>query len=132
MKRPARASRRRHILLVEDEPGVQEAFALLLEAEGYRVTTANDGRHALERLSRNDKPDLVITDYMMPRLDGLQMIAELHADPAYKGIPTLLMSSALPPDVDPAELADAFLKKPVDLPRLVEVIELLIEDKRRA
>lgn len=115
------------ILLVDDEPGLIAALAMLLEEEGYRVITAQHGGEALERL-REQRPDLVITDYMMPYLNGLELSRRLRAEPEWRAIPILLMSAALPGEVDSREYADAYLPKPTDLMELFEVVERLVSD----
>lgn len=118
------ASDRRRILLVEDEPGLQEALALVLESEGFDVTRANDGREALESLSRSH-PDLIVTDYMMPHLNGVDMIRRIRANPKHAGIPVLLMSAALPESAL-QKLADAALQKPASISLFISVINRLL------
>ncbi|QKT02962.1 response regulator [Ectothiorhodospiraceae bacterium 2226] len=114
-----------HVLLVDDEPGVRDSIALLLELEGYRVTQAPDGQEAWELLGQA-RPDLVISDYMMPRLNGRQLAERLRSDPTLEDIPILLMSGALPPAVDPAAIADGFLQKPASFAHLNQMVELLL------
>lgn len=126
MKAARSTPARPHILLVEDEPGVQRALTLVLDAEGYRVTAAADGNEALASLEAH-RPDLIITDYMMPGLDGLELLMRVRADRKLAAIPTLLLCSALPMAADPQGLADAVLQKPARVGRLLEVIALLIE-----
>lgn len=106
------------VLLVEDEPGLQEVFALILELEGAEVLRANDGREALEYLAKS-RPDLVVTDYMMPRMNGLQLILQVRGKPELANIPILLLSAALPKTVD-ASIADVFLPKPVSVKQLID------------
>jgi CheY-like chemotaxis protein len=113
----------RRILLVEDEPGLQQALALTLELEGFEVVRANNGREALTRLDAG--PDLIITDYMMPRMNGLELIKQIRSRPELAHIPILLTSAALPRDVD-SSLADAFLPKPMTISRLLETIAALL------
>lgn len=106
------------VLLVEDEPGLQEVFALILELEGAEVVRANDGREALECLAKS-RPDLVVTDYMMPRMNGLQLIHHVRSNPEFANVPILLLSAALPKTVD-ASIADVFLPKPVSVKQLID------------
>lgn len=106
------------VLLVEDEPGLQEVFALVLELEGAEVMRANDGREALECLTKA-RPDLVVTDYMMPRMNGLQLITQIRAQPRFGNVPILLLSAALPKQVD-ASIANVFLPKPVSVKQLID------------
>ncbi len=116
---------RRRILLVEDEPGLQEALALILELEGFDVARANDGREGLAHVT-DLQPDLIITDYMMPYMNGLEMISRIRANTTLARIPVLLMSAAIPPSADTSQ-ADAFLAKPAGLPQLLELITLLLK-----
>ncbi len=98
------------VLVIDDEPNILTALSLLLEDEGYQVITARHGLEGLERL-RTARPDLIITDYMMPHMTGVELIEEVRAGPEWSHIPILLMSAALPRDIKPAEVADAFLPK---------------------
>ena len=113
------------ILLVDDEPSIRLALSMLLEEEGYRVVTAGNGQEALSKLDEK-RPDLIITDYMMPYLTGTQLIQAVRTKPGCDTIPILLMSAALPYDLNPDEVADAFFEKPADLSRLLAVIDQLI------
>jgi CheY-like chemotaxis protein len=112
------------ILFVEDEPGISSVFAMLLELEGYRVTVASDGLDGLEHL-RRETPDLVITDYMMPRMNGMDMIRQIRAEPDHSQIPILLISAAPPPFAAEA-MPDAFLQKPMGSERLLAAIMELL------
>jgi DNA-binding response OmpR family regulator len=101
------------ILVVEDERPVREFLANALEQDGYRVVQAFHGEHAL-RLVAGERPDLVITDVMMPLMSGVDLCRRLKADPATAAVPVILMSAAgLPVERD--ALADAFIAKPFDL-----------------
>lgn len=116
------------ILLVEDEPGIRLVFSMILEEEGYKVTEASDGREALRCLEEL-QPDLVITDYMMPYLTGVQLIEAIRGLPKLPNIPILLMSAALPGRIDPESLNVAFLHKPAEIGQLLAVVrELLARD----
>ena len=72
------------------------------------------------------QPDLIITDYMMPYMNGLEMISRIRANTTLARIPVLLMSAAIPPSADTSQ-ADAFLAKPAGLPQLLELITLLLK-----
>lgn len=113
------------ILFVEDEPGITSVFSMLLELEGYRVVVADDGLAGLALL-RREKPDLVITDYMMPRMNGLEMIREIRADPVYSTIAILLISAAPPPLAALTGQPDLFLRKPIGSTQLLDTIEQLL------
>jgi two-component system alkaline phosphatase synthesis response regulator PhoP len=82
------------ILIVDDDPDILEAINLILEARGYQVVTARDGIEGLNKL-KEEKPDLMIMDLMMPRLDGFGVCKELK-DPRwskYAHIPIIILSS---------------------------------------
>jgi CheY-like chemotaxis protein len=83
-----------HILIVEDSPEVAEAFALLLEQEGYRVSTSSNGREALAFL-RRERPQLVFVDLVMPVLNGLQLIEQMRNDDELNGIPVVAVTASM-------------------------------------
>ena len=80
------------ILLVDDEHDMLELFTEVLEQMDHHVIGARDGLEAL-RLAREIKPDMVVTDWMMPRMTGLELCHELHADEQLRDIPIILHSS---------------------------------------
>jgi DNA-binding response OmpR family regulator len=82
------------ILVVDDDPEIREAVSLILDANGYEVVTAEDGIDGLNKL-KDEKPDLMILDLLMPRLDGFGVCKELK-DPRwarYGRIPVIILSS---------------------------------------
>ena len=82
------------VLVVDDDPDILEAISLILKANGYDVVTANDGIEGLNKL-KEEKPDLMILDLLMPRLDGFGVCKELK-DPRwakYGHIPIIILSS---------------------------------------
>lgn len=83
------------ILLVEDDADLRDVLQALLESQGYSVGAAGDGLEALSRLDL-EPFDLVVTDYRMPRMDGMALITSLRADPAHGGLPVVLTSGELP------------------------------------
>lgn len=117
------ARRRPSILVVEDEPGTREALQLLLDLEGYAVTTAANGMQGLHALVRAEF-DLVITDQMMPMMDGPAFLAELRRDARFARLPVIMMSaSPHPPETGPQP--DAFLAKPFEIQPLLRLIRRL-------
>jgi PAS domain S-box-containing protein len=80
------------VLVVNDEPQVLELLTVLLEHEGYRVVTASDGLRALE-LARSLEPDIVVSDVVMPEMDGLEFCRRLKQDPRTADVPVLLASA---------------------------------------
>ncbi|WP_207483291.1 response regulator [Arenibaculum pallidiluteum] len=112
----------RTVLLVEDEFGIADVLARVLEDEGYRVVTAGNGRRGLERLAES-KPDLVVLDFMMPVTDGAAMGRAMRADPAYAGIPIIMMSAVSEATVRARfDGYTAFIRKPFLVPRFLDLI----------
>lgn len=120
-----RSEKLTQILFVEDEPGIRLVISMILEEEGYQVIEASDGREALKCLEEF-RPDLVITDYMMPHLTGEQLIEAVRALPELFDVPILLMSAALPGRVDPDSLNVAFLPKPAPIEEFLCVVKELL------
>jgi len=123
------ATRRYAILVVEDEPGIRGALELLLGLEGFGVVTASDGLKGLDALAHAEF-DLILTDYMMPLMDGPTFLARVRTDGCYGHIPAILMSSVprAPESVKP--LADLFIAKPFEIPALLQAIRTLLRDGR--
>ena len=122
-----------HVLLVEDDPGdvlmTKEAFEHYKLRNVLHVVT--DGEQALQFLRRADgyadapRPGLILLDLNLPRLDGLEVLAELKADPVLKVIPVVILTtSQAEQDVlrSYALHANAYVSKPVDFERFMEVI----------
>jgi DNA-binding response OmpR family regulator len=112
------------ILLVDDDPRILDPLQLVLEAEGYRVLTAADGE-AASAVAALAPPDLVVTDWMMPNVDGVALCRRLKANSATSCTPVILLSAAFPPD--PGEgLWDVQLTKPVSIARLLDAVRTLV------
>jgi CheY-like chemotaxis protein len=109
------------ILLVEDEPDIAFVASVALEDAGYHVTLASDGREGLE-MALQDQPELVLTDFMMPRLTGLEMIARLR-DAGFRN-PVVLCTSVPEAHLPPLRPHyDAYLAKPYSLAQLLETVK---------
>jgi CheY-like chemotaxis protein len=80
------------ILVADDESHILHVVSMKLRNAGYRVLTARDGREALE-MAHHEKPDLIITDYHMPELSGLDLCQKLKEEPATAGIPAILLTA---------------------------------------
>jgi DNA-binding response OmpR family regulator len=107
----------RTLLVVEDEPTLRETLAEALEAEGYRIVTASDGREALNRF-RAERPDLVLLDLMLPELSGIEVCRIIRQE---SGVP-IVMLTAKDSELDKVvglELgADDYVTKPFSLREL--------------
>lgn len=120
------------ILLVDDETDLVQLMVVRLQAAGYEVVAAHDGQQALDRVNES-KPDLIILDLMLPRLDGYRVCRLLKFDERTKGIPVLIFTArAQEQDMKLAFQcgADAYLTKPFDVQMLLEKLKELL-DKRR-
>jgi CheY-like chemotaxis protein len=109
------------VLLVEDAPFLRYAFGRLLRLQGFDVREANDGQAALACLAEF-KPELVLTDLMMPVMGGLELITRLHASPETAQIPVVAITADATNHAEElARKAGAsdFITKPVDLPELL-------------
>jgi two-component system alkaline phosphatase synthesis response regulator PhoP len=85
-------SSQKKILVADDESHILNVVSLKLTNAGYTVITASDGQEAYE-LASADRPDLLITDYHMPQLSGLELCQKLRAEPATAGIPTIMLTA---------------------------------------
>ena len=103
---------RGRILVVEDDPAIAALVEETLTAEAYEVVPT--GAADALRLARELRPDVILTDYAMPDMDGAEISRRLRADRATAGIPIILMS-AHPPAARPRLPVDAELRKPFDL-----------------
>lgn len=122
----------RTVLVIDDEFGTVEVLVAALEDAGYRVLTAANGRRALERLEEN-KPDLVISDFMMPLMDGAALVTAMRTNPSFRDIPVIMMSAA--PEAALRKHLDgyeAFLRKPFRIPALLEIVRTVFERGRDA
>lgn len=115
------------LLLVEDDPETRDATIDVLQAVGYRVQSAVDGRDALAWLAANESPRLIILDLMMPVMNGWQFRSAQLANPAIAAIPVMLVSAGQSLEHDAKELrAAAAVAKPVDLGVMLDKIRALV------
>ena len=119
---------KKRILLVDDEAQLVEVVKMRLEANNYEVTPAYDGQEALDK-ARKLKPDLIILDLMLPKIDGYKVCRMLKFDEKYKNIP-IVMFTARAQDSDEKlgyEVgADAYIVKPFEPAVLLEKIAGLL------
>ncbi|MFA8356412.1 response regulator transcription factor [Burkholderia ubonensis] len=116
------------VLLVDDDPNILAPLQLLVEREGYRVVTASDGKAALAATAV-ESPGLIVTDWMMPNVDGVELCRRLKDDPAMADIPVVMLSSAVPPTPE-EPLWDVLLRKPAPLGHLIMAIHRLLDRPR--
>jgi DNA-binding response OmpR family regulator len=117
------------VLLVDDEPGVRESVKEYLQESGFTVQVASNASDAWQMLQQH-APDLVISDVMMPRVDGYQFLKQLRDDPRYKALPVVFLTArGMTSDRIQGYQAgcDAYLPKPFDADELVAIVENLLE-----
>jgi two-component system cell cycle response regulator DivK len=119
------------VLYVEDHPAQRDIMAQMLELSGYQVAVANDGVDGVAQ-AQSWKPDLVLMDLRMPRMDGFEAIRALRSDPATADIPIIAISawaSAKHKERAIEAGANEHFTKPVDLTRLLETINRYLTQK---
>lgn len=121
------------ILVVDDEPNIVLSLEFLMKKEGYGVRTASNGEEAMQAI-RESKPDLVLLDVMMPRMDGYEVCQAVRSDPQLNDM-LILMLTAKGREVERekglALGADDYVTKPFATRDLVEKVRLLIETGRQ-
>ena len=85
------------ILTVDDSASMRMLLKASLTAQGFTIESANDGQHGLERMEEV-KPDLLITDINMPKMDGFELIEAVRAEPEFRGTPILVLSTEFSDD----------------------------------
>jgi two-component system, OmpR family, response regulator MtrA len=106
------------ILLVEDDPSIREITALGLRAAGFTVETASDGVEGVERW-RQDRPDLVLLDVMLPRLDGLEVLRAIRREATTPVVMLTARADTIDVVVGLESGADDYVRKPFEMPELV-------------
>lgn len=112
------------VLVVDDEFGLLDALALVLADEGYEVDTALNGREGLARVAER-RPDIILLDFMMPILDGPEMLRRLRDRPEWASIPVIMMSAVSSVVVQQSCRCDGFLRKPFELTTALDTIARL-------
>jgi two-component system, chemotaxis family, response regulator PixH len=115
------------LLIVDDDRNMLRAFRAVFEAEGFRVLSAHDGKTALS-IALADHPDVVLTDYMMPGFNGLELSRRLRSMLATASIPIVILTATFPPPPMAAELSNMLLTKPVSIRELIAVVRSLLPE----
>ena len=102
------------ILVADDESHILNVVSLKLRNAGFRVLTAHDGQEALEA-AQQERPDLIITDYHMPLLSGLELCRRLKQDPATSGIPAIMLT-ARGYHLEPSDTAESGIRRMLSKP----------------
>src|SRR5687768_1084417 len=126
---PVTFSGRALILVVERNPAVQRLERFFLEQAGYHVEFINDGLIALAR-AQELRPKIVVTEILVPKLDGLSLCRAIKSDPATKETLVMIFSHLHAEDRATEAGADAFLIKPLDEEKLIGTLQRLLALRR--
>ena len=116
------------VLVVDDDPVIVRLLEVNFEMEGFQVVTAVDGQDGVDK-AKSEQPDVVVSDVMMPKLNGLELTAALKADDSTKHIPIVLLSAKAQVDDVRAGLdagADDYVTKPFEPLDLIDRVTKLL------
>nr|MBU1328602.1 response regulator [Candidatus Omnitrophota bacterium] len=120
---------KKRILVVDDEEDILNVLRFRLEANNYEVLSASDGQEGLNR-ARSEKPDLIILDLMLPKLDGYKVCRMLKFDETYKAIPIIIFTARAQKKDEEIGMemgADAYISKPFEPDVLLGKMKELLE-----
>ena len=119
------------VLIVDDSQAILTFLQAILESERYEVVTATDGVDGLSKVHQW-RPDVVITDSLMPEMDGFGFLRALRADPATENLPVIMLTSGNPEDPEYAgrePRPNAFVKKSADFEPLLSEVRVALSDR---
>ena len=127
-------SEKQLVLVVDDDPDLVESVSMKLESENFNVAKAYDGVEALDKI-KEERPDLIILDVMMPRKNGYELCDELKKSEEYKDIIVVLLTAVADAVTSTSfthmdgktTMADDFIPKPIELDRLMEIVKENLE-----
>jgi CheY-like chemotaxis protein len=121
-----------NILIVEDNSTIREVLKTALEMEGFLVQEAGDGLEALSVLGHLPRPDVILLDIFMPRMDGYQFLEEIKKDPTQPiaGIPVLVISAVANAAMERLPQVQGVFSKPISFDKLFEAIHLSMINQR--
>ena len=122
------------IMVVDDEPDLLEVVKLILESDGYQVVTAGGGQEALDKLEK-EKPELVLLDIIMPKMDGWEVFSRIKSNPKTTDIPVIMLT-AKDQRIDKliglhVVRVDDYITKPFGRSELLERIKRVLQEKHK-
>ena len=117
-----------NILAVDDSRTIRDTLRITLVSAGMMVTTADDGLHGLQLLEQMDRPDAIISDINMPRLDGFGFIRAVRAIERMRGVPILVLTTESAPELKARAReagATGWIVKPFDPGKLVKTVQMV-------
>jgi len=119
-----------HILIIEDEPGIYNFLKQGLEEEGYRITIASDGKQGIE-LFQSDKPDLILLDWMLPKMNGIDVCKDIRGKDTDVPILFLTAKDTVQETIEGLQCgANDYIKKPFSFEELLERIKIHFRNKK--
>lgn len=126
MTAPEVADSQRTVLVVEDETSIKDALKLVLELAGYTVRTASNGERGLSSMNEV-VPDVVISDYMMPIMNGIDMVLAMRTDQRLATTPVILLSAVPPSEPGFRNAVNVFLRKPVTADKIIGMVGKMMD-----
>lgn len=120
---------KKKILIVDDEPDIVETVQFLMQSEGFETITAMDGEEALKK-AKEENPDLMILDVMLPKINGYKVCRLLKFDNKYKHIPILMLTARSQEEdkiIGEETGADEYITKPFNIDELVDKIRAYLK-----
>src|SRR4051794_28310049 len=117
-----------HALVIDDSRAMRSILSQILKKVGFQVTEAGNGREALERLRHMPPPELALVDWNMPEMDGLEFVRAVRADPTYRNLRLMMVTSETEGGRIGAALeagADEYVMKPFTADVIAQKLELL-------
>lgn len=113
------------ILLVEDDLDIQDNLKTFLEMENFEVSSAMNGKQAIDLMQQQGKPNLILLDLMMPIMNGYEMLAAMKNHELFrdKPVPVILLSAAIDIEATATEQVVKFIRKPISLDKLLMTIK---------
>jgi two-component system alkaline phosphatase synthesis response regulator PhoP len=123
-----------YVLIADDDPDILENIVTVLETQPYRLATAQDGKKCME-LVRQEAPDLLILDLLMPRMDGWGVIREMRSEPRFARVPIMILTTVIEDasrrryelETGMAMEVQAYIQKPVAPSDLLRQVEKLLK-----
>lgn len=113
-----------NVLIIDDDQGITESLAMLLEDEGYSVAIANNGFEGLNYLASHSLPKIILLDLMMPLMDGYTFRDEQVKDARFALIPVVIMTAGSLSDRTTSMNASSLVRKPIDIDHLLKSVQL--------
>jgi CheY-like chemotaxis protein len=115
------------VLVVDDDDDIRDAMVMLLELAGYMAFGASDGFDALQQIRAHGRPGVVLLDLRMPRMNGAELAAAMHADAELASAPIVIISGDTNArDVAATVGAQGLLMKPIELPQVVAAVKRFV------